>query len=103
MRNPHISRHCLNEAQEVLQLRRYVVCDTEKEQSGTQNLTTSVSCVRIVSALLTATPDVDAQAAVNNSAVLEGLCSIHRVDVFPVTHLVAQAMTSTAEHTEERE
>lgn len=70
MRNPHTSCHGLDEAQEFLQLRRYVVCETERELSATQDLTSSVSCMTVHTQLLTATADVDDQAAVNNSAVL---------------------------------
>lgn len=47
-------------------------------------------------AALTSTADVDVQIAFNESAVPQGLSSIHRVDDRRCADLITQAITGTA-------
>lgn len=48
--------------------------------------------------VLTATADVDMQVPFDNSAALEGLSRVHRVNDLFITDLVTQAVTGSAEH-----
>lgn len=47
---------------------------------------------------LTSTANVDVQIALDDSAVLQGLSSIHRVDDNGRADLVTQAIAGTAKH-----
>lgn len=51
------------------------------------------------SSILTASADIDVQVAFDESAALQGLGSIHRVDGFNITDLITEAVTCATEHT----